>query len=149
MGNIELEAEVREEVDALHRFFVGWFTGALPDTDEIFQRDFLARFDDDFLLIPPAGVILAVSMLGGGFRAEHGKNPDFRIAIRETRVRRIMGDLVLATYEEWQRNAVESSPPDNGRVSSVLFRREQGLRWLHVHETWLPADRMNAGPYDF
>ena len=59
---------------------------------------------------------------------------------------------MLATYEEWQRNALASTPPDNGRVATVLFeddRAEDRLRWLHIHETWLPEEVMAAGPYDF
>ena len=59
-------------------------------------------------------------------------------------------DLIAATYEEWQRNALASTPKDNGRIATVLFRREEErLRWLHLQETWLPDERMRAGPFDF
>ena len=38
--NGDIETEVRAEVDALHAFFVGWFSGALPvgDFDESLRR---------------------------------------------------------------------------------------------------------------
>lgn len=35
---------------------------------------------------------------------------------------RLASDFILATYEGWQRNALASKPPDNGRIASVLFR---------------------------
>lgn len=149
MAQDDLQTAVREEIEDLHRFFVGWFTGVLPREDEVFEKEFLARLDADFVLIPPAGITLDRASLAGGLKADHGNNPDFRIAIRNVQVRREEGDLVLATYEEWQRDATASTPENNGRVSSVLFRRNDDLRWLHVHETWLPEELMAAGPYDF
>ena len=46
-------------------------------------------------------------------------------------------DLVLATYEEWQ----EIDSQESSRVSTVLFHKApntpNGLRWLHVHGTWM------------
>lgn len=65
------------------------------------------------------------------------------------RLRQLSAKHVLVTYEEWQRHALASMPPDNGRLSTALFDCADGLRWLHVHETWLPAAQMAAGPYDF
>jgi hypothetical protein len=144
-----LEARVGSEIESLHEFFVGWFTGALPNSDTVFQSDFEQRFGDDFLLIPPGGEQLDLPTLAAGLRAAHGGNPGFRIAIRRVTVRGCWDDMMLATYEEWQRNAVNSSPPDNGRIATALFQTGERLRWQHVHETWLPADVMRAGPYDF
>jgi len=142
-----LEAQVRTEIEALHEFFVGWFTGALPES--AFQEGFLDRFDADFILVPPAGVTLGIDELASGVHGAHATNPEFRIAIRNVRVRRVHGDWVLASYEEWQRNALASTPPDNGRAATVLFEIGEPMRWLHVHETWLPDEVLAAGPYDF
>lgn len=142
-----IEASVRNEIEALHEFFVGWFSGALPEST--FQDHFLARFAPDFLLIPPGGSTLALGGLASGVRRAHASNPDFRIAIRNVVVRRKFDEHIVATYEEWQRNALASTPPDNGRVATVLFRRGSPLCWLHIHETWLPEAMMSAGPYDF
>lgn len=64
-------------------------------------------------------------------------------------MRRAFPGYVLATYEEWQRNAIASKPADNGRIATALFRAREQLRWIHVHETWLPRDVMAAGPFDF
>lgn len=144
---MELLDRVRAEVEALHEFFVGWFSGQLPAGE--FERSFLRRFDDGFILIPPAGVTLTLAELADSLRQSYGSNPQFRIAIRNVQIRQQFGEHVLATYEEWQRNAVASEPPDNARVATVLFRAGKPMRWLHVHETWLPESVSSAGPYDF
>ncbi len=144
---------VRAEIVSLHEFFVDWFSGSCAGDDRVFDERFRRRFADDFALIPPGGQYLDLDRLAAGLRGDYDINKDFRIAIRNVKLRRIAGPVVLATYEEWQRNAVNSTPPDNGRVATVQFlttdARPSGLTWLHVHETWLPADIMAAGPYDF
>jgi hypothetical protein len=146
-SNSSVVEKVREEVEALHLFFVGWFTGELSQSE--FEGGFLRRFDRDFLLVPPAGNLLTLAELGAGVKQAHATNPHFRIAIREVKVQRVLGDHILATYEEWQRNALASTPPDNARIATVLFENSEPLRWLHLHETWLPASLAAAGPYDF
>ena len=78
--NTTLESKVRDEIEALHDFFVGWFSGALPAN--AFKADFLDRFDREFLLIPPAGNLLKLDEFKGAVQQSHGSNPDFRIAIR-------------------------------------------------------------------
>jgi hypothetical protein len=140
-------AIVRDEIEALHAFFVGWFSGSLGASE--FESGFLARFAPDFLLIPPAGTLLDLAQLSDAVRSAHGTNPIFRIAIRNVTIRRQLDGHILATYEEWQRNALASTPPDNGRVATVLFRDGRPLQWLHIHETWLPESIARAGPYDF
>ena len=60
-----------------------------------------------------------------------------------------IGDIIVATYEEWQRNALASKPADNARIATVLFRKEESLKWLNVHETWMPETAAPAGSYDF
>ena len=138
---------ITQEINALHVFFVGWFTGNTPESD--FDSGFLARFAEDFLLIPPAGIILNLNNLASSIREGYASNPDFRIAIRNVQVRRQSSNYILATYEEWQRNALASMPPDNARMVSVLFTNAHPLRWLHVHETWMPAETVNTDPFDF
>lgn len=138
---------VRREIEALHHFFVGWFTGALPET--AFCAGFLDRFSDDLVFIPPAGHLLGLDDLAAAVRGRYASNPHFRISIREVCVHRRSDRFILATYEEWQRNALASTPPDNARVVTVLFTCTEPLKWLHIHETWFPTETMSAGPYDF
>lgn len=149
MTSTDWHSPVREEIESLHRFFVEWFSGSVANTDEIFEAGFLRRFDQSFQLIPPAGIRLDLTGLASSVRAGHDSNPHFRIAIREVTIRHTYDDHILATYEEWQRNALASTPPHNARIASVIFRSRESLRWLHVHETWLPNAVMEAGPYDF
>jgi len=143
----ELEDIIRTEIEDLHKFFVGWFTGTLDTIS--FDEGFLARFDSDFLLIPPAGIILSLDELSSNIRNTYDTNPDFRIAIRNVKVQRILDNEIIATYEEWQRNALASTPPDNGRLATVIFKKAGPLQWLHVHETWMPEIVQKAGPFNF
>ena len=149
MGETHARATIQGEIIALHAFFVTWFSGTCEASDRVFKREFRDRFEANFLLIPPAGCVLSIHELAESIRSRHGSNPDFRIAIRNVVVRRSWPGHILATYEEWQRNAAASTPQDNARVATVLFETRQRLSWLHVHETWLPASIMTAGPYDF
>ena len=145
--SIELETQARNEIESLHEFFVGWFSGELEE--DSFDATFLPRFAEDVVLIPPGGQQLGYEELVGWIRGGHGNNPNFRIAIRNVRLRRVLADHLLVTYEEWQRNALASEPSDNGRVATVLFEKGDQLRWLHIHETWVPPEQMATGPYDF
>lgn len=149
----EAAAEVQSEIEALHDFFVGWFRGTISNDDDTFQAGFARRFDPGFILIAPGGTVLPLATLTKAIRAGHGSNPEFRIAIRNVVLRRELGKHVVATYEEWQRNALNSTPSDNGRLSSALLERAPvapgGFAWLHLHECWLPDDIIAAGPYDF
>ena len=138
---------VKKEIEALHEFFVAWFTGKTAERE--FDAGFLARFDPDFHLIQPAGVVSDLKDIASSVRDGYASNPNFKIAIRNIQTRRVFDGHILATYEEWQRNALASTPPDNARLATVLFADTQPLRWLHIHETWMPKDITEAGPYDF
>lgn len=143
----DIQEAVRLEVERLHGFFVGWFNGTIPKT--AFEADFLDRMSKDLAYILPGGNRLGLDELAPAIREGYGSNPKFRIAIGDVQVRWVFDGHVLATYVEWQRNAMASKPPDNGRISTVLFKGPEPLKWLHIHETWLPAEKMSAGPYDF
>lgn len=143
----DVQGKVRDEIVRLHVFFVGWFAGSIPKSS--FEPEFLSYMSDELVCVPPAGNLLELADLATGIRDGYGSNPDFRIAIREVRVHSEYDDYVLATYEEWQRNARASKPPDNGRIATVLFKGSGPFKWLHLHETWMPADKMAAGPFDF
>lgn len=143
----DLERNVREEVERIHRFFVDWFSGAAPESD--FETQLVSRVDPNFVIVPPDGALLELDALIPGLRQAYGTNPDFRIAIRNLRVRHVSRDHVIATYEEWQRNATSSASPNNGRISTAIFVNTDPLIWLHIHETRLPEEVSAAGPHDF
>lgn len=146
MNNLFLN-EVRNEIESLHQFFCGWFNGQLPE--EEFDSQFLSRFSPDLVFIPPAGNLLGLDDLSASVRAGYASNHDFRIQIRNVTVQHEFDGHIIATYEEWQRNALASKPTNNGRIASVVFTTGQSLKWLHIHETWLPEEIMDADSYDF
>ena len=131
----ELEDVVRTEIEELHKFFVDWFTG-MVDADS-FDEGFLARFDSDFLFVSPAGIILTLKELSSKIRNTHHTYENFHISIRKVKLQRVLDNEIIATYEEWQRNGVTSIASDNGRVATVVFKKTEPLRWLHVHETMI------------
>lgn len=142
-----IQESVRCEIVYLHEFLQGWFTGNLKKSD--FESKFLARFSPDLVFIPPGGRFLGLKDISSSVYAGYASNPDFRIRIRNVAVQYEFGGYVLATYEEWQRNALASEPANNGRVATVLFSSNTQLKWHHIHETWLPPETIAAGPYDF
>ncbi|TVQ32724.1 MAG: hypothetical protein EA376_05005 [Phycisphaeraceae bacterium] len=152
-----LEREIRD----LHRFFQDWYNGAIPDTDESFQR-FAGALAPGFLIVLPDGRALDREQILRAVRTEnasHGKSgPEIRIWVEDVRLRippRTDGDLLIATYEEWQGDAGDDDSP-RGRLSTGVFRIPPApgtapgttpgtapgtdvVEWLHVHETWLPS----------
>lgn len=142
-----LENDVRTEIEDLHRFFVEWFTGRAELS--ALNTVLLSALDEKLLFVSPDGRRLGRDALGEGFRAGHGTNPDFRIAIRDVKIQHDLGKHVLATYTEWQKGARMSAQSENARMASVLMTRDRPFRWLSVHETWLPAEMHAADAFDF
>ena len=139
----DLEASIREEVEDLHRFFVGWFGGTLERS--ALER-FAAAIDPDCLYITPDCARLEQSALVEMMRGAYGSNPDFRIEIEGVRVLRDLGETVLAAYTERQSGARRSAS-ENGRFTTFLMTKATPHRWLHIHETWLPEAEQAAGAH--
>jgi hypothetical protein len=146
-GRLELEEAVREEVVALHDFFVGWYGGKLPES--AFETEFLARLDPAFTIIMPSGAELDMANLSRAMQDAFGQKPGFRIEIRNVRLKYLTETTIVATYEEWQRNTREAAKTGTGRLSTVVFDRDGSLRWRHVHESWLPEDVVESDPFEF
>jgi len=133
-----MENRVQTEIVALHQFFQGWFTGMLPQTADAFARvaDVLHA---DFAIISPAGKLTARDPLLAGLHDVYGRRTQFRIWIENVRLHHHVDDVLVATYEEWQQDASQTT----ARLSTVIFHTKlglpNGLQWLHVHETWLDA----------
>ena len=138
---------ITKEIVDLHDFFTEWFNGTI-DHDQLEPR-FLSHLHDEVVFIPPAGQVMTGAMLKGWFDQSHGSNPDFRAHIRDVTIRHEVGDLVLATYTEWQKGAKRSDQARNARVTSVLLKMTSPISWLHIHETWLPDDVRDAGSFEF
>ncbi len=128
------EREIRD----LHAFFVDWRAGRLPHTDEAFDR-MVRVMHPEFIIIPPNGKLEKLAPLLGRLEVGHGSNDAFEIDIRNFVPRQEWDGHCLVTYEEWQNDRGSKS----GRLSSALFTAapdiDEGVRWLAVHETWLPG----------
>jgi hypothetical protein len=127
---------VENEIVELHQFFQDWYNNILSPSPANFARceKVLA---DSFTIIFPNGEKVSCKPLLEGLRSAHHSRTNMRIWIENIQVLYQLGELILATYEEWQ----EIEGKVTIRVSSVLFRKvpdtPNNLLWLHVHETWL------------
>ena len=127
---------VENEIIELHRFFQDWYNKQLSPTDENFARcsDVL---HPNFTIIFPSGDQMRRQALLESLRNAHGSHTNIQIWIKRVQVLHQNEGLVLATYEEWQ----ENNRQVKSRLSTVLFQQApttpNGVRWLHVHETWI------------
>ena len=145
---------IAQEVIDLHVFFEDWFGGYCENSEQVFTDRLLSRMHEDFNIIMPGGMMLHIADFSPGFRELYGSNPDFHISIRAIRQLPLTADAIhLVNYQEWQRNAKLSTPANNGRLSSAVLVDDpaapNGVKWFHVHETWLPEEVMSAERYDW
>lgn len=148
----EIEIEIEAEIKRLHEFLANWFNGTLPAGDDIYADHFGDHLSADFVNIQPGGARLNRDQLNKAIIAGYGKNPDFKILIRNVEIRAVMdgGALIFATYEEYQKGA-RNSHAYNARVSTLLIekRKAGGFMWHHIHETWLPEDHHGPEMFEF
>ena len=141
--NTPISTQVQVEIEALHQFFEDWFTGRLPKTEAAYQR-FSQALGDDFVIVAPSGHARERATLLQGLWDAHDSHAAMRIWIEKVQLRRVRGDVIWTTYEEWQ----EIGGQTTGRLSTVIFTKqaddEHPLLWQHVHETWLPGNTTNA-----
>jgi hypothetical protein len=139
-----MERHCHKEIVELHQFFQQWFNGELAPSDNHFKR-VSQVLGNNFTIITPDGTLVERLPLLNGLRAAHGAHHNMRIWIKNVRVHREEGNILLATYEEWQQEAEVLTV----RLSSVVFCKKTGnphnLVWLHVHETWLPKNGHSKG----
>jgi hypothetical protein len=123
------ETEVRE----LHLFFERWFAGTAGRA-EVRRLDVL---DESFHMIGPDGRLQDVGEVRSAIENAYGHRP-MLIEIRNVRAH---PSAPVGTYEEWQTIDGELT----GRISSAVMAIDRsapnGLRWMHLHETWLPDAR--------
>lgn len=130
-----------KEVNELHDFFVAWFRGETEETDAAFER-VSSVLTPSFLLVSPRGVADDRDAILASIREAYGRRgAAFRIWIDGFQLRFHDRGLGVVTYQEWQEDEGE---PATGRISTALLREHahagpNGVSWLHVHETWLPA----------
>lgn len=131
---MDLLAAARAEVIARHDFFVGWFTGQLPQA----AMDASARaFAPDMQMIPPDGRMIDAAQVIAMLQAARGmRAADFSIRV-EIGSARLLGALALVVYDEHQ--SLEGR--HTSRRSSALFSADpdapEGVVWRHLQETWI------------
>jgi len=144
---------VELEIKRLHQFLEGWLNGGAQRSEAVFTESLTDILHPAFVNIQPAGILLGRDQLLDQIRDGHGASPDFRIRIRNVVVRQSLDSAgtILATYEEYQKGARNSTRSDNARLSSALFQRESNDRliWLHIHETWLPEAKHAEACFQF
>lgn len=131
---MDLLAAARAEVINRHAFFVGWFTGRLPDAA---MEQSARSFAPDMQMIGPSGGLATgrevIAMLQG-LKAK--RDPDFAIRV-EVLAERRLGDMALIVYDEHQiLNGAKTA-----RRASALFSADanapEGVVWRHLQETWI------------
>lgn len=125
----QFEPEVRE----LHAFFERWHSGA-ADPSEIVRRVALA---DSFVMIGPDGRERDDQQVRASVEAAYGSRPT-RFKIRNVAVR---PNAPIGGYEEWQTAVGITTTRISTAVMMPAADTPNGLRSMHLHETWLPVAR--------
>ncbi|ACZ91710.1 DUF4440 domain-containing protein [Streptosporangium roseum] len=141
----DVAAACRAEIVRLHEVIERWLSGRAPRTAEEFDA-FAGSLLPGFTLSGPDGPSLTRDQVLAWVEAEHGRTPGIEIRIREVELVAADGSLLVAAYQEWQRG----TGADRNRRSTAVFLRDpaapHGLRWRHLHETWMPGTWMSETP---
>lgn len=126
------------EIVEQHRFIEAWLRGT---AEAALLTAFVDMHTSDFALYGPDGTVTGIQEVATGFGRARGTMPGIDVKIRNARVLTAADGIVVAVYEEHQR--VEGSW--NARSSTAVFVEDpaarHGLRWRHLHETWIDINR--------
>lgn len=134
--NNPMRPNIENEIIQLHRFFQDWFNGEIPRSTGSFCRltEVLAP---GFIIISPDAGILNRATLLNSLDSAHNTRQGMRIWIQDILLPHQIGENYIATYQEWQ----ELEGRVTARLSTAVFHvhpgTPNGVRWIHVHETWL------------
>lgn len=141
----------RDEIVELHQFFEDWFLGRGGEATKTEGVDRADRaFHPDFTFIGPDGVVADRATTLQRIADGYAHTTELTIETVDHRLvhpgSASAGGTIVATYIERHRL---SEGRANERISTAVFVVDpdgpNGLRWLHVHETWLdrppPTDR--------
>ncbi len=135
------------EIVELHEFFERWLgadtsgrtaVASQEDAPADATMDRLERaLGPDFAMVTPSGQLLPREALVSGLAAARSSRPGLRIEIEDPSLVAETPTLTVARYTEVQ----HSEGNTTRRISSVVFEQTDGapngLRWLHVHESWI------------
>jgi len=104
------------------------------DPSEVARLDVL---DASFVMIAPDGHSWSADAVRSSIETAYGR----RSMTIEIRAVAVDPSAPFGTYEEWQ--SFEGAR--TGRISTAVMAADRampnGLRWIHLHETWLPDAR--------
>ena len=156
-GNNEVEISVRakQEVHDLHSWFVEYFNGK-PNKDDTFDVQFVPRFHPSFAMVTPDGStgMKFVSLIEA-MKGLYNCNPSISIQCRNVETLHVGPNncIVIVRYEEWQKNSLNQSKPNNARISTAAFVPEpnapNGVQWVTLQETWLPDSVLLPENFNF
>ena len=120
------------EIDGLHRLLQAWFRA--EGTDD--PAGILARFDEGFNMMTPAGKILTYQQFSGALPSMRGTRPTLIMEISDVVVRHVGDGAALVTYQEKQ---TQDSGVNNRVCTALLLNRADRPTpvWRHLQETWL------------
>lgn len=129
----------RDEIEALHEFFVRWYT-------ETISEDAIDRLETSlapgFEMVSPDGSRLDRGAVLEWIGDSYGRDDPgaFEIEIRSVELIADLDDHATVRYEEWQETPAETT----GRISTALFCENEaapgGVVWVDLHETWLDTE---------
>ncbi|MFE3449171.1 DUF4440 domain-containing protein [Nonomuraea sp. NPDC059194] len=130
------------EIVRHHETIEGWLNGRAPRSD---LDVFASAHSSDFAYTSPDGRTLPMPDLMAMIESAHGAAPSLVIEIRDVEVVASADTVVVATYEERH-----YGPDPRNRRATVVFVRDadapHGLRWRHLHETWIQHDTAPRPP---
>lgn len=125
-------AAAAAEADALHRLLQAWFR-AEGSND---PAPILARFDEGFTMVSPAGKLVTYEQFAGGLPSMRGSRPTLIMEISEVVVRHVTDTTALVTYHE--RQIQDSGTTDRVSTALLLSRPDRPTPvWRHLQETWI------------
>ncbi len=123
----------RAEIVRLHELIEGLLSGTGGDPAE-----FAHAHAPGFTLVEPGGGTLSRAEVLAMVDGARGVVPGLRIGIEDVRVVASASEFVVASYREVQ---VRADGGGDVRAVTVVFARDasavHGLRWRHLHETWV------------
>lgn len=127
-----MQTDWQREVDELHEFFQALFHGQIDSLD---RAD--AGFGPDFTFVGPDGSLADRGQILQMLESGRGHSSQLRISVEAHRTIVETDALIVGEYIEVH----EVSDGGNRRRSTVVFDVDpegpNGVRWRHVHETWL------------
>lgn len=127
----------RDEVLALHEFFVTWFRRGSAAGDFGSCEAALAA---DFRMVTPDGVVIArAALLERLLQARNSQPDDFSIIISAIEPLWQERDAILLGYVEQQYRSGSITRRRSTALFTAAPTAPRGVVWRHLQETWMPV----------